>query len=81
MAYIFVLPLKIRRQRILHPSAAEGVRKCQPRGVQQQARGARLHAGVSVQRVAQDGVADGGQVQAQLVGAPGDGRQLEPRGR
>jgi hypothetical protein len=55
---------------------------------QRQAGGVEVHARVAcravgrrVQRVADDGVADRHQVHPQLVGAPGDGLQLEPGDR
>jgi hypothetical protein len=54
------------------------VRQVDPAGVQQQARRGSQRGVVGVELVAQDGVADRLQVQAQLVRAAGDGLELQP---
>ena len=54
--------------------------KSQIAGVQQQARCLGSDIRRRVQRIAQDGVAQGLQVDAQLVAAPGNGLQLQPAG-
>ena len=62
-----------------HDSSAGTVRQPQPLCMQQQSGGGAGEVPGGVERVADDGMADGHQVHAQLVGSSGHRHQREPR--